>query len=274
MYIKIFEIVLSEAREMSGLSLRKLAELCGLTRWRINRLELGTVRPRPEERRALAAVLTSHTHALLNAPTRPRRYKQRLKNRGLRYLSSLEPFYPPRDRVSRKRFGAALHSYPKEMRALNALVAKHPRFEEVNTFCEDVSLDSALECLFLNSLFAEGAVPLVVPPYALSPRLEQPVVCPQKKTEVGFRPFPCVELRNALYIPQVTFTTPKTFAVDFLRYLNGKWTAIELDGRGHNSGRDAEKEQALAVPVLRFNEEKVLEHVWGVLGKHDLGWAA
>ena len=264
MFEQTFNGALALARKASGLSLRKLEKLCGLKARRLSRLELGVELPKPEERRILAAVLKSHASELLYTTSRPKRYYQTLRNRGARYLPSQTPYYPPSDRSSRVRIAAAHRSYPTEMAELTELVRGHPNFRTVNAFCEDIALDSGLECLFLTSLFARGAEPLAIAPYLLAPRLNQAVICPKKRVDVGFRPFPAIELDETLYIPQVAFQTPATFVVDFLRYENGNWSALEIDGRGHDFGRDDLKEKALAVPVIRLGEEQVLEMVRGV----------
>ncbi|HIB68566.1 MAG TPA: XRE family transcriptional regulator [Phycisphaerales bacterium] len=274
MFKQTFHSALAAAREASGFSIRQLKKACGLAVQRISRLERGIVLPTPMERDALSTSLQTHAYELLHAPSRPQRHYQRLRNRGARFLPTLEPYYPPRDRRSGVRLAAAHRRYPSEMNKLVRLLARSPDFDDVNFFCESVALDSGLECLFLTSLFADGADPLFVAPYLLAPRLEQAVICPKKQVEVGFRPFPCVKLENALYIPQVAFRTPGTFVVDFLRYEDGAWSAVEIDGRGHDFGRDAEKEAALAVPVVRFSEERVLEWVHGVLERRWGEWAA
>lgn len=265
MFEQTFHNILSLAREESGLSLRKLEKLCGLTKQRLSRLELGEERPQPAERRILATVLNKRASQLLYSASRPQRYYQKLRNRGARYLPSQEPYYPPSDRSSRVRIAAAYRSYPAEMTELTSLVKGHPNYYIVNAFCESTPLDSGLECLFLTSLLARGAEPLVIAPYTLSPRLAQPVICPKKKVDVGFRPRPAIELDRTLYLPQVAFETPTTLIVDFLRYQDGNWSAIEIDGRGHDFGRDEMKENALAVPTVRLKEEQVLEIVRGSL---------
>lgn len=261
MFEQTFHSILALARSESGLSLRKLEKLCGLKIHRLSRLELGEERPYPAERRILAGVLSPRASQLLYSVSRPQRYYQRLRNRGARYLPLQEPYYPPRDRSSKVRIAAAYRNYPAEMAQLASLVRRHPDFCVVNAFCEDAPLDSGLECLFITSLFARGAEPLVIAPYTLSPRLAQSVICPKKKVDVGFRPRPGIELDRTLYLPQVAFKTPATFVVDFLRYQDGTWSAIEIDGRGHDSGRDHIKENALTIPVVRFQEEQVLEIV-------------
>lgn len=266
MYRKTFHAVLAEAREVSGLSLRRLQAVSGLPARRLTRLERGIALPTPEERSALCGVLRTHLFELLNTQARPPRLYQKLKNRGQRLLPEQKPFYPPRDRPSQLRLYAAMRRYPSEMKALRSLIEEHENFDELNCLCEQVALDSGLECLFLSSLFAQGAEPLMLVPYTLPPRLPNQVICPRTKVDVGFRPFPCVQNGPTLYIPQVAFATPRTFVVDFLCHQDGKWSALEIDGRGHGCEWDDEKERALAIPVVRLDEQQVLEHVRRVLG--------
>jgi len=272
MYKKTFHTALAEARRVSGLSLRQLEAVGGLPARRLTRLERGIALPTPEERRALASVLRTHIFDILNLPVRPRRLYQTLKNRGRRLLPEQKPFYPPRDRPSRIRLYAAQSQYPREMKALRKSIHQHQSFEELNCLCEQLALDSSLECLFLSSLFAEGAEPLVLAPYSLPPRLPQQVICPLRKVDVGFRPFPCVKTHKRLYIPQVAFATPSTFVVDFLCHQDGKWSALEIDGRGHDDKRDREKERALGISVTRLDEGEVLKRVHTVLRRR--GFAA
>ena len=265
MYETTFHSALRSARKAAKLTLKQLQKRSGVEAWRLSRLERGSALPNLQERDRLARVLSTHSFDLRRAPTRPPRLYQKLRHRGLRYLKVEKPFYPPCDRESRIRFAAAMRRYPKEMGSLTALLQQRGDFQEVNSFSERVSLDSADECLFYTSLLAQGAKPAMHPPYALSPRLRHEVVCPDTREPVGFRPFPCLVTDEGLYFLQVGLATPRLYVVDFLRHHEGRWSVVEIDGDGHDSSYNIEKDAALAVPVLRLSEEQVIESAGRVL---------
>jgi transcriptional regulator with XRE-family HTH domain len=265
MYETTFHSALRAARTAAKQTLKQLQSLSGLEARRLTRLERGIALPTDAERDALARVLTTHMFDLRCAPARPPRAYQKLKHRGMRAVQTHKPFLPPCDRDSKVRLSAAMRRFPREMRAIVKLLKRRPDFGEVNDLAEKVALDSADECLYFSTLLAMGGDPAMIAPYAVSPRLRHDVVCPETREPVGFSPFPCVVRQDGLYFPQVAFTTPRLFVVDFLRHHQGCWSVVEIDGKGHDSAYDAEKELALAMPVVRFSEEQLLRWVRGVL---------
>ena len=127
-----------------------------------------------------------------------------------------------------------------------------------------LSIGSSLECLYTMTLLARGANPAFLAPDTLLPRLPNPVVCPQTRKTVGHRPIPCLLTEEGVYFPQLSFSTPRIYTVDFLRHRKELgWSVIELDGRGHNSNGDRERADALKLRLIRYSENDVL----GIVGK-------
>ena len=261
-----FHTALKLARQSSHLSLRQLATICGISSSRLTRLERGLLHPTGDEREVLARCLSTHMFELRCAPVQPRRLRQKWRSRGLRHLQAQQLFHPPRDRVSRVRLHAARRTYPEQMRRMTRLLKKRPDFEELNSFCETVSLGSGLECLFLTALLLRGAEPATLSPSLVPPRLPHDVVCPRTRESVFFRPHPCLLTQRAIYIPQVTFATPRFYTVDFLRNCGEAWSVIEIDGAGHDFRGDRARTRTLGIPVERLSEVAVLKVVGDILG--------
>lgn len=271
MYETTFHSALREARTSANLTLSRLEELSGVPSGRITRLERGIVLPTDAERGSLARVLTGYMFDLRNAPARPARLYQKLRNRGMRAVETPSPFFPPSDRASKSRLAAARYRFPKEMDTIVKLLKRRSDFAELNCFAEGVALDSADECLYFSALLALGGEPAMCAPYTFSPRLPHDVVCPLRREAVGFRPFPCIVTGEEIYFPQVAFLTPRLFVVDFLRHCRGGWSCVEIDGRGHDSRYDLEKERALGMPVERLSGEELVRWVRGVLRERRAG---
>ena len=125
-----------------------------------------------------------------------------------------------------------------------------------------ISIGSSLECIYIMTLLARGASPAFLAPDTLFPRLPNPVVCPQTRKTVGHRPFPCLLTEEGVYFPQLSFATPRTYTVDFLKH--GKeqgWCVIEVDGIGHNSSGDRERAKAIKLRLVRYAEDDILGRV-------------
>lgn len=265
MYETTFHSALRDARASADLTLKQVEELSRVAARRVTRLERGVALPCKQEREALAGVLTTHMFDLRNAPARPARLYQKLRHRGMRAVEAPKPFFPPSDRASKSRLNTAWSRFPKEMNKIMKILKQRSDFAELNCFAEDVALDSADECLYFSTLLALGGEPAMRAPYSLAPRLEHEVVCPLTREPVGFRPFPCLVKSDGIYIPQVAFVTPRPFVVDFLRHHDGRWSYVEIDGNGHDSRYDAEKERALGMPVKRLVGDEILRWVRGEL---------
>lgn len=265
MYVTTFHSALRDARGSANLTLKQLQEQSGIASRRLTRLERGIVLPTNAEREALARVLTTHMSDLRNAPPRPPRLYEKLRNRGSRAAQTPKPFFPPSDRASKSRLSTAWRRFPREMDAIVKILKRRDDFGELNCLAEKVALDSADECLYFSTLLALGGKPAMRAPYTLPPRLAHEVVCPLTREPVGFCPFPCLVTAEGIYFPQVAFVTPRPYIVDFLRHHQGRWSYVEIDGRGHDSRYDAEKERALGMPVKRLSGEDVLRWVRGEL---------
>lgn len=265
MYQITFHSTLRSARKHSQETLRALAGRCGVVAGRLTRLERGLTAPTHQERQLLANAFPLRKLELLNAAAHPPRLYQGFKSRGLRFVQTQKPFYPPRDRESRVRLAAAKRIYPVETASLLRLVESHPNLSEVNAFCEKLSIGSSLECLFITTLFAQKAEPANVAPAWLAPRTPLPAVCPKTREPVESRPFPCIVSDEGLFIPQVTFAAHRLYTVDFLRFFDDTWSVVELDGKGHDPHGDSERTLVLGLPVLRLTEKQVLERAHSVL---------
>lgn len=265
MYKSTFHSSLWQARQDCRESLKRLEQRCGIAASRLTRLERGQASPSSSERKALAAAFPEHRRDMLFGGTCPAGMYRTLKARGMRYSRTGRPYWPPRDRPSRVRFAAARHRYPEEMASLLQMVHSRSNWVAINAFSEKLSLGSSLECLFVTSLFADGAEPAFVVPAALPPRTPLPIVCPQTRAHVHCYSFPCLLLRGAALFPQVSFEQGRVYTVDLLQHLHGAWSVIEVDGRGHDGEEDDARTAALGLPVTRMTEAEVLERARAVI---------
>jgi hypothetical protein len=138
-----------------------------------------------------------------------------------------------------------------------SVVRKRRDFGVCEYICHNIACDSYAEVLFLLHLLADAAEPCLVAPARLG-RTPRPIVDPEQRREVDVRPHACLHLRGAFYFFQVSFSTPDILTVDALCWDRG-WTAIEIDGEGHESKFDAKRPFALGLPVQRISPSNLLD---------------
>ncbi len=241
---------LQHIRRRAGYRQCSAAKHAGISAQRWNHLEKGTRRPTPTELLRIQSLLGPLTGFL-----RPRGVGRSLRSAGTKVLPKSCPFLVVPERTSHTRFLAAEKRYPRAVHKLMAIISTRADFAECEHLCHQLALGSSDEAMFVLQLIAAGARPMYVVPGYL-PSTPRQMVDPQDCSPVSHRPFPCFWLDGGLYFFQVSFSTPRLYTVDVLRW-QGRWMVIEIDGKGHDSTFDAERSVALQLPTLRFTGQQV-----------------
>lgn len=241
-----FTHILRNKRRNHNLNQTQAAALIGMTAKRWNNIELGKRPPNPVELRQMQELLGP-----LGGAIRPKGIHKLLLDEGLRAVENAEPFFPPADRPAFTRYYAALQRCPELVKELTATIADREDFAACDYLCDRIAFGSYAESLFGMHLLAQGARPALAAPAWLPSALPYPLIDPQTREHVCHRPFPCLILGGVFYFFQMSLDTPRTFTVDVLRW-RGKWSVIEIDGDGHDSGNDREREAVISLPFLRY----------------------
>lgn len=255
MYENSFQERIQWKRNQLGLSQRALADRLGVDPGRMSRLESGQRRPTEQEHFLLCRVLN-----LGNLPGpghRPPQAVRTLHDNGRRASEHAELYLPPSDRESRLRLLAAERQWPDVLKPLVERIRRRPDYPYVNFWAAQLSLDSADEALYVTLRLAQGATPALYPPLRLG-QLAPMIRCPVTRQLVGHRPFPCLALGRRFEFPQVTLSTPRLHRVDFLVF-DQVWQVVEIDGSGHDFSGDAEREEQIGLPTVRFTRNQLIE---------------
>jgi len=262
MFDQQFHLSLKFHREDRGLSQKEAAELCNISPWRWSALECGRRMPNSQElghiRRwfKLGRVFISP----------PKATKQLLDN-GARLTECPQPFFAHRDRPSYNRYRTCLKRQGELTGLLTRRINQRSDVESAlcQQFCHLVTCESYLEALYVLYLLADGAVPALVAPSLFHPT-PVPVVDPRTRNYAGNRPRPCLVLGTRYQFFQVSFQG-SLFRVDVLEWSDQGWRIIEIDGTGHSSNDDREREIALGLPTSRLREVDILSLAWGICRK-------
>ncbi len=165
-------------------------------------------------------------------------------------------FHPPQDRASHVRYFSALRDYPAFVRRLTAITRQRSDFLDCQYLCGQLALESSDEVLFLLRLLEAGALPGYLPPSSLG-AAPYPIVDPKSGLEVGHYKFPCLALPQEFYFFQVTFFRTRQYRVDVLRWKSG-WSAIEIDGTGHDPQHDLIRERSLGLETRRLTAMQII----------------
>ena len=248
-----FTYNLESRRRKAGLTKQQAAQMSSMTRQRWSAIERGQGRPTAEEFRQMEALL-----GMLQGPVKPSRVFQALLNRGRREAPTPLPYFPPQDRPSFKRFHAAGQRCPQLVARLASKIAARADFAICDFLCDRIAFDSYAEVLFALHLLANGAVPSLVAPAWLGAQTPCEIVEPELRNAVGHRPTPCLIHGENFYFFQVSFETPRVYTVDALSWSRASgWSVLEVDGGGHDSRYDAERETAIGLPTRRISAFQV-----------------
>lgn len=253
MFQPLFHQEIRRRREKLGFLQKDLAEKSGLSRSRLAQIELGLRVPSPKEVAAIAMALSLKAYQMAKWTFKPRNYLRELLKNG---ECVGVPHFPGQDRPNIIRFNPARRDFRAEADKLTEFYAKRPDKEVVNFFCDQIASESSGEALYLGYLVAAGGVPCLTIP-VMKGFLPTPVVHPCERDFVGNRPFPALRTDESFWFFQVSFSTPRIYRVDALRWDQQGWTAVEIDGSGHNFQGDPEKEKAIQLPFERYSESEV-----------------
>lgn len=250
MFTKPFHKFLNELRVKRGLKQKELAELLGITQQRLSHLESGGRRPSELER----AAIYQHFGELQGYLV-PEGVRRRLSENARRLQPAFPPFHPAQDRPSDIRFYAALQAYPEFVKRMTAKIRLRVDFQDCQYHCGLIALESSAEVLLVLRLLEAGALPGYCAPASLGP-LSHPIIEPELRVPVAHRKFPCLAFEEDFYFFQVTLATPKQHRVDVLRWNRG-WSALEIDGSGHDGRNDEERTKALGLEVRRLTPAEI-----------------
>jgi transcriptional regulator with XRE-family HTH domain len=260
-------------RQARHLTQTALAKAARLSRPRLCDIERARRRARIEEVRCLAQALDMEPAELTRGtdwevprtPTQARRVERRFYRPF--------KFAPPRDRDFRVRLAAARRGYPERVARLEQLVDARRDRTRVLRFLMTVACDSDLEAMFILELLATGAALTRQSPQILGFR-KHAIVHPATLEVVGHCRFPSLALKlrslEVLLFPQVSLrpllarrgcAQSQTHTVDFLIAVRlgstVSWGVVEIDGNGHSSRGDREREEHLDLPAVRLASVEV-----------------
>lgn len=238
---------------------RRLAELTqteaatkvgwGLHRW--NDIERGKRRPTVAERQAIYELL-----GVERGFVRPARVLRRLCDNGRKALDKPPLYLPTQDRPPHIRYFSLLRQHRDVTQRITDTIRRRSDYKDCEFFCHGLALDSYLEALHVMRLLEAGATPALLPPARLA-RTPRPIVDPVTRSPISQHKMLCLVLEGSYYFFQISFTTPQVLRVDCLRW-SGKWTAIEIDGEGHDGRNDPQRSQLLELPVVRISADELL----------------
>lgn len=252
-----FHIRLKQRRLQRGITQREAASLCGISKGRWSDLEQGRRMPSDWEFR----VIDRNFH-LGQVFVAPKKATQKLLNDGARLSPIPPPLLLDHDRTTYIRYRSSVARHIDLTEKLTHRVRYRPDFQWCQHFCHQVRCDSYLESLYILCRLAEGAVPSLIPPARFS-RTPLPIVDPASRIPAEARPHLCLSQETDYEFFQVSFLGRKVHRVDILTWV-GHWRVVELDGEGHASRFDSEREQDIALPTLRLCEKDVLELGQGI----------
>lgn len=253
MFSKPYSQIIATRRREARLTQKQAAEKIGVSPQRWNHLEHGRRPPTKDERNKLRLLL-----GIQHGFVPPRLGLRRLGDAGRQVMVTTEIFRPKPDRPAHVRYFAASRAHRSLVSDLTREVERRPDFQDCELLCHMLALDSSLEAVYVLQLLASGALPALVAPGWFGETPCQ-IVDPSSRAVVSTMRFPCLVLDGTVYFFQVSFATPRLYRVDCLRWSHG-WTAIELDGGGHTALGDAERTNALALPLLRLRASDVLDN--------------
>lgn len=239
------------AREKKQWKPAILARAADLSPSRLSRLESGESHPSREEWSRLDAHLELGPYPILDRLELPPVRRRWFPN--VPDLTAPERPLAARLHAARKLFGHAAE------RVISAMEGRADR-AHCEKFLEDANLESGYECMFWLILLACGARPGRHSLLRAGFR-KFAVVDPHSKEARGDVRFACLDVDIAgcecLLFPQVTLDTRKRiFRLDVLACLytprHRTWVNIELDGYGHDSTFDHERQHLLSLPTARF----------------------
>lgn len=263
-----FGEVLTRARKQRGLTQKELGARCALKRARLSDLEGGRRRPTPEEVELLCRALpeaASH----LKATVRLSRGKARKPLPGDLDLCGRvlapQPYVPSAEKSTDIWLGYARKTEPKLYHELFDRIRRRPDYTQVQDHLARTKCDSKVELFHWAHGLADGAL-LFRLSLARLGLTHLPAVDPDTLEVVTGRPMFGYLWRRGLLatgtLPQVTLLAERPYTVDGLSLgFHGARRMpfiVEIDGDGHESKWNAQREKALRLPTLRFTQAQVL----------------
>jgi DNA-binding XRE family transcriptional regulator len=264
MFNKPFSLQMKENRRSRSLTQAKAAASCGISRVRWSHLERGYRRPSQSEKLTISRYLNIDDTAFIP----PIGGLKTFRNTGSVFTPTHQPYFPPRHRPTCIRYFTALKRHRNLVLALTRIIKDRPDFDECEYFGHRTSCDSYLEALYILSLQASGAKPALIVP-ALLGHTPLPIVAPDDRREVGHRPHLCLICDQSVAFFQTSFPTPRLSTVDLLVW-DGRWRVVEINGEGHDSTRDFERQDQLKLPVEFLEKKAVLAKTEKILGNYKL----
>ena len=261
-------------RQRLGFStLGSLARRIGVDPRRLSAFELGQRPLGATSLRRLAEVLCLPELACAAGSARGRAHREE-EAPFLRLARVSRPHYdPPRDRDQEFRRQAAWREEPELMEALEHAHRLRADFARVQAFLASIASESWLEYLVPASALAlPDATPLRIAPDEIG-YSHYALVDPRTCQAVGDRLWPALGLRRggltAIQFFNAPIRTPKrSWIVDILQYSHlprrrARWTVVEIDGEGHRSRWDRQKEEQIGLATLRLAGDEVRHgHSW------------
>lgn len=263
-----FGSILARYRKLRGLTQRELGERCALKRDRVSDLEKGRRRPAQEEVELLCRALPE-AESHLKATVRLSRGTARKPLPGDLDLCGRvpvpAPYIPRAEKPTDIWLGYARKTLPKLHKTLFDRIARRADHSQVLDHLGRTKCDSKVELFHWAHGLADGALLFRQSPARLG-LTHLPAVDPDTLEVVTGHPmFGYLWERGLLAtatLPQVTLFAERPYTVDGLALaFQGERRMpciVEVDGDGHESRWNKQREKALRLPTLRFTQEQVL----------------
>lgn len=242
---------LKSARRLRQWTQACLSQCTGIPTSRLSALETERRYPTEQEWGKLQQCLSLGPYQpAVELPVAPRRYHAAA---------------PSRERAERtfaQRFGAARNQFGRLPDLLMAEINQREDAAVCLKLLQDARLDSGVEALLWMRLLAEGGHPCCFSPLRAGFR-RLPVVHGGSRECIGDMRLPCLTLETgswfAMLFPQVTLDARRAcYRLDALMGLwagkRGVWLNLEVDGEGHRSDFDRQRQKDLGLEAVRLSQ--------------------
>lgn len=263
-----FGQVLARFRKLRGLTQRELGERCAATRDRVSDLEKGRRKPTPEEVALLCRALPE-AEERLKATVRLSRGKARKPLAGdlelVGRIPSPRPYLPKAEKSTDIWLAYARKTVPGLYKKLFDRIRRRSDYSQVQDHLALTKCDSKIELFHWAHGLADGAL-LFRQSLARLGLTHLPAVDPDTLEVVSGRPMAGYFWQRGVLAtattPQVTLLAERPYTVDGLSLAFEEDRRmpfiVEVDGDGHESQWNAQREKALKLPTLRFTQAQVL----------------
>jgi transcriptional regulator with XRE-family HTH domain len=254
---KSFGSRIRAARNIRRLTQAALGKSAGIAQPRLSQIERDLRQPSAGERVVLERFLQMQP----SPPTEPLSLPALPKS----WRVSTPARQPRGEKPFSARLYACRQTYGELVEAMLRVIRARPDVDLCFEFLEQADMDSALECFAWLGLLAKGAKPFSAAMTRLGFQNHR-LVDPASGLNVTHARWPCLEVnlehcKLALF-PQPTVDVRRAYyRLDALVSVRGRkgrfWVDLEIDGQGHCTKFDLNRQQALQLHTIRLTAEEL-----------------